>query len=108
MSINKVILLGHLGNDPETKHFDKGQITRISLATTETYINQRNEKVTDTEWHTVIFRNKTAEVVEKHLKKGSKISVEGKIKTRSYEQDGDKRYITEVIADSFTFEDNKQ
>ena len=108
MSINKVILLGHLGNDPETKKFDNGQVSKVSLATTKTYKNRNNERVTDTEWHNLIFSGKTSELAEKFLKKGMKISVDGEIKTRSYEVNNEKRYVTEIVVLSFTFEDSAQ
>lgn len=99
---NKVILVGHLGNDPETIHFDGGgQLTKASLATSETYTNRDGEKVTDTQWHNIVFRNKLSEIADKYLEKGNAILVEGKITTRSYEdRDGNKRYVTEINAQS--------
>lgn len=104
-TLNKVMLIGNLGKDPEIKTFEGGNsLARFPIATSETYTNkQSNEKVTQTEWHTIVLRRGLAEVAEKYLKKGDKIFVEGKIKTRSWEDDrGEKRYSTEIQADSMT------
>lgn len=105
MSINKVILLGHIGDAPKTTHFNDGQISTVRLATNSTYTNQNNEKVTETEWHTLVFRGKLSATAEQYFTKGLKIAVEGSLRTRSYEQNNEKRYVTEVIVSSFTFED---
>ena len=104
-SLNKVMLIGNLGKDPEIKTFEGGNsLARFPLATSETYTNrQTNERVTQTEWHTVVLRRGLAEVAEKYLHKGDKIFIEGKIKTRSWENDrGEKQYATEVHADNMT------
>lgn len=104
-TLNKVMLIGNLGKDPEIKTFEGGNsLARFPIATSETYTNkQSNEKVTQTEWHTIVLRRGLAEVAEKYLKKGDKIFIEGKIKTRSWEDDrGEKRYSTEIQADSMT------
>ena len=103
-SINKVILIGNLGKDPEVRHFENGgSLARFSLATSETYTNKEtNEKVTQTEWHTVVTRGGLAsKVVEPYLKKGNSVYIEGKLRTRSWEdKDGVTRYTTEVLCDS--------
>ena len=104
-SLNKVMLIGNLGKDPEIKTFEGGNsLARFPLATSETYTNrQPTERVTQTEWHTVVLRRGLAEVAEKYLHKGDKIFIEGKIKTRSWENDrGEKQYATEVHADNMT------
>lgn len=102
MSINKVILIGNVGKDPEVKHFDSNSAkANFSLATSETYTNKSGEKVTTTEWHNIVCWGGLATVAENYIRKGSQIYVDGKIKTRSYDApDGTKRYITEINADS--------
>jgi single-strand DNA-binding protein len=97
---NRVQLIGHLGNDPEIKTFDgKKTMARFSVATNETYKKESGEKVTETQWHNVVAWNGTAKIVEKLLKKGSEVALEGKLTSRSWEdKDGTKRYITEVVA----------
>jgi single-strand DNA-binding protein len=105
--LNKVMLIGNLGNEPEVKTLEGGtKVARFSLATTESYTNKEGGTITETEWHTIIAWRSLAEVVEKYLRKGSTIYVEGKIKTRSYEDKaGTKRYVTEIIADSMVMLD---
>jgi single-strand DNA-binding protein len=100
--INKVILLGHVGKDPEIRHLDNDRsVARITLATNETYRNRNGEKITNTEWHNVVAWRNLAELAEKYIKKGSLIYIEGKIHTRSWDdKDGNKRYSTEVEADN--------
>ncbi|MFO8087166.1 MAG: single-stranded DNA-binding protein [Bacteroidales bacterium] len=103
--VNRVILLGNLGADPEVKTFDDGnKIIRLSLATNETYKNRNGDKVSSTEWHNVIVRRQgLAEVVEKYLKKGNQIYVEGRIKTRKWQdKEGNNRYTTEILMDNMT------
>lgn len=97
-SLNKVILIGNTGKDPETKTFDGGRtLVRLPLATSETYKNQNGEKVTQTEWHSLQLWGRVGEIAERYVKKGDKIMVEGQIKTRSWETDsGEKRYSTEI------------
>jgi len=99
--INKVILLGNVGKDPEVKYFDnESSVANFSLATSETYTNKNGEKVTNTEWHNVQAWRGLAKVVEKYVKKGDLIYIEGRIKTRSYDdKDGNKKYVTEILAD---------
>lgn len=104
-SLNKVMLIGHLGDEVKMHYFEGGNsIGRFPVATNETYTNkQTNEKVTTTEWHNVVVKNKLAEICEKYLSKGDRIYVEGKIKTRQWEQDGIKRYTTEIHVVDMTF-----
>ena len=102
MSVNKVILLGYTGKDPEVKDVAGTKVANLSLATTEKgYTLQNGIQVPDrTEWHSLIFWKGLAEVVEKYVRKGSQIYIEGKIKTRQYEdRTGSKRYVTEIFVD---------
>ena len=102
--VNKVMLIGRLGADPEAKHFDNGNvITNISIATSEKYKDRNGEVVEKTEWHKVVMKGKSAEVVEKHFSKGSQIYVEGKLETRSYDSNGETKYVTEVVCWNFAF-----
>ena len=103
-SVNKVILVGNLGKDPEVKKFDSGiKNASFSLATTEKYKNKSGEMVSNTEWHNIVVWGALSDVAEKYLRKGSQIYLEGKIKTSSWEdKSGAKRYKTEIYADSFT------
>jgi single-strand DNA-binding protein len=102
-TLNKVMLIGNLGADPEVRRFEDGNaLARISLATSETYTNREGQKVTQTEWHMVVFRRGLADVIEKYVKKGDKLYVEGKIKTRKWEENGQPRYSTEIHADNMT------
>ncbi len=102
MSVNKAIILGHVGKDPETKHFDNGQITNFSMATTERgFTTKAGVKVEDrTSWHNISVRGGLAKVAEQYVKKGDQLYVEGKIITRSYDKDGEKRYATEIQVDN--------
>ena len=101
MAVNKVILIGNLGKDPEVHHLDSGVATaKFSLATSETYKNKNGEKITTTEWHNIVLWRGLAEVAEKFLKKGNQVYIEGKIKTRTWDdKEGNKRYTTEIIGD---------
>jgi len=97
--MNKVFLCGHVGQPPEVKTFEGGnKVALFSLATNESYRNKDGEKVTQTEWHKVQAWGKLAGIVEQYVDKGSNLLIEGKIKTRSYDKDGEKRYITEIVA----------
>lgn len=100
--VNKVILLGHLGKDPESFTFENGvKKVSFSLATTESYKDKEGNRVDQTEWHNIVMWRGLADVAEKYLKKGSQIYVEGKIKTRAWDdKDGNKRYTTEIFADN--------
>lgn len=101
MSVNKVILVGNVGRDPEVRHLDKGvAVARFSLATTENYTAKTGEKVSNTEWHNIVAWRGLAEVVEKYVKKGSQLYIEGRLRTRDYDKDGVKHYTTEINADT--------
>lgn len=103
MSINKVILVGNVGKEPVIRYFDKGVAkATFPLATSESYTNQQGETITTTEWHNIVLWRAMAEVAEKSVKKGSQLYIVGKIKTRSYvDKDGNNKYITEILADTF-------
>ncbi|MFN8698579.1 MAG: single-stranded DNA-binding protein [Flavobacteriales bacterium] len=103
-SVNKVILIGNLGRDPESKTFDNGgMIVNLNLATSETYKNQAGEKETKTEWHRlVIKRPQLCEIAMKYLKKGMSIYAEGKLVTRQWTKDNVTQYTTEVVVEEFT------
>ncbi len=99
--INKVVLIGHLGQDPEVKHLESGvAVANFSVATKEIYKDKNGEKVTQTEWHRVVMWRGLAEVAEKYLNKGELVYIEGRLRTRSWDdKDGNKRFTTEVFAD---------
>ena len=109
-TINKVILIGNLGDDVKMHYFDdKNSIGRFPIATSESYTNKTTgEKVTTTDWHNIVVRNKLAEICEKYLNKGDKVYVEGKLKNRQWEQDGIKRYSTEIQVNEMTFLSTKK
>ena len=102
--VNKVILVGNLGKDPEVRYLDSGvAVANFSLATTESYKNKEGERVNQTEWHNIVLWRGLAEIAEKYLKKGSSVYIEGKIKNRKWEdKDGNTRYNTEILADNMT------
>ena len=102
--VNKVILVGNLGKDPEVRHLDSGvAVANFSLATTESYKNKQGERVNQTEWHNIVLWRGLAEVAEKYLKKGSSIYIEGRIKTRKWEdKEGVTKYTTEILGDNMT------
>jgi single-strand DNA-binding protein len=102
MSVNKVILVGNVGKDPETRYLEGGTaVCSFPLATSETYRNRDGEKITNTEWHNVVLWRGLAEVAEKYVKKGSQLYIEGRIRTRSWDdRDGNKRYTTEIVGDN--------
>ena len=104
-SLNKAMLIGHLGDEVKMHYFEGGNcIGRFPVATNESYTNkQTSERITTTEWHNVVVRNKLAEICEKYLSKGDRVYVEGRIKTRQWEQDGVKRYTTEIHATEMNF-----
>lgn len=101
MSVNKVILVGNVGKDPEVRHLDAGvAVANFPLATSETYTAKNGEKVTTTEWHNIVLWRGLAEVAEKYVVKGRQLYIEGRIRTRSYDdQNGVKKYITEIYGD---------
>lgn len=110
MSINKVILIGNLGNEPEVKTFTNGdKITTASIATSERWTDKNTgEKKEQTEWHRVVFSNRLADVAEQYLHKGSKVYIEGKIKTRKWQdQNGQERYSTEIRAENLQMLDSR-
>lgn len=96
---NKVQLIGNAGSNPEIKTFSEGKkLARLTIATNESYYNDKGEKVTDTQWHTVTAWGKTAEIIEKYVTKGKELAIEGKLTHRSYDdKNGEKRFITEVV-----------
>lgn len=101
MSVNKVILVGNVGKDPEVRHLDSGvAVANFPLATSESYNAKSGERVTNTEWHNIVLWRGLAEVAEKYVTKGRQLYIEGRIRTRSYDdKDGNKRYITEIYGD---------
>ncbi|MBM1104850.1 single-stranded DNA-binding protein [Aurantibacter crassamenti] len=110
-TLNKVMLIGHLGDEVKMHYFEGGNsIGRFPVATNENYTNkQTGEKVTNTDWHNVVVRNKAAEICEKYLSKGDKIYVEGRLKTRQWQgEDGNTRYATEVHVQDFKFLSTKR
>ena len=100
-SVNKVILVGNLGRDPETRYMpDGGAVTNVSIATTDTWKDKNGEKQEKTEWHRVAFFGKLAEIAGEYLRKGSQVYVEGRLQTRKWQdKDGQDKYSTEIIAD---------
>lgn len=107
--INKVILVGNVGQDPETRYMPNGNaVTNITLATSETWKDKNTgEQQERTEWHRVTFYQRLAEIVAEYVKKGSKLYVEGRLQTRSWEQDGIKRYATDIIANEMQMLDSR-
>lgn len=101
MSVNKVILIGNVGADPEIRHLDNNvAVANLRLATSESYTAKNGERVTTTEWHNVVLWRGLAELAEKYIRKGKQIYVEGRIRTRSWDdKDGQKRYTTEIFTD---------
>ena len=103
--VNKVILVGNLGKDPEVRHLESGvMVANFTLATSESYKDRNTgERKQVTEWHNVVLWRGLAEIAEKYLKKGNQVYIEGKLRTRSWnDQDGNTRYTTEVVADNMT------
>jgi single-strand DNA-binding protein len=100
-SVNKVILVGNLGRDPETRYMPEGgAITNVSIATTEVWKDKNGDKQEKTEWHRVAFFGKLAEIAGEYLKKGSQVYVEGRLQTRKWQdKDGADKYTTEIVAD---------
>jgi single-strand DNA-binding protein len=103
MSINKVILVGNVGRDPEIRYLESGVAKcTFTLATSESYKNKNGEKVTNTEWHNIVIWRELAKAAETYVKKGMQLYIEGKITTRSYnDKDGNPKKITEIVADTF-------
>lgn len=105
MSVNKVILVGNVGKDPEVRHLESGAtVARFPLATNETYTDKSGKKVTQTEWHNIVVWRGLADIAEKYVRTGKLLYVEGRIRSSSYEdKDGNKRYTTEILCESFKF-----
>ena len=115
MAVNKVILVGNVGKDPETRYLDENTpVCKFPLATSEVYRNRDGEKVEQTEWHNIVLWRGLAKVAEQYVKKGSQLYIEGRIRSRSYDdKDGIKRYITEIVGDNMQMlgrrqDDNQQ
>jgi single-strand DNA-binding protein len=108
--INKVILVGNLGKDPEVRHLEGGAVVaKFPLATSESYKTKDGQRIDQTEWHNIVMWRGLAESAEKYLRKGSLVYVEGKIRTRSWDdKEGNKRYSTEIIADTMTMLSSKR
>ena len=107
--VNKVILVGNLGNDPEVRYMPNGNaVANVSLATSETWKDKNTgDQQEKTEWHRVVFFNRLAEIVEQYVKKGTKLYIEGRLQTRSWEQDGVKRYTTEIVGNEMQMLDSR-
>ena len=108
--INKVILVGNVGGDPETKYMPSGgAVTNLSIATSESWKDKQTGQPQErTEWHRVVFFNRLAEIASEYVRKGSKLYVEGSLRTRQWEQDGVKRYSTEIVASQMQMLDSRQ
>lgn len=103
LSINKAILIGHLGKDPEIRYMPNGdQVAQISIATTEKWKDKNGEKQERTEWHRIVMYRKLAEIAGQYLKKGRSIYIEGRIQTQKYtdKKDGIERYVTQIVAET--------
>ena len=103
--VNKVILIGNVGKDPETRYLEGGAtVTRFPLATSEVYKNKAGEKIENTEWHNIVLWRSLAEIADKFVKKGSQLYIEGRIRTTSYDdKEGNKKYFTEIVGDVMRF-----
>jgi single-strand DNA-binding protein len=102
--VNKVILVGHVGRDPEVKYLEGGlAVAKFSLATTEYYKNKEGKKIEQTEWHNIVMWRQLAELAEKYVRKGSLLYLEGKLRHRSYGEENNKKYITEVLVETMNF-----
>lgn len=103
MSVNKVILIGRLGKDPETRYMPNGEaVTNATLATSENWKDKSGEKQEKTEWHNLVFYRRLAEIAGEYLKKGSQVYIEGKLQTRKWEKDGVTRYTTDIVVNEMT------
>lgn len=100
MEVNKIFLLGRTGKDPEVKTIGDAKCAQFTLATSERYKDRNGEMQENTDWHNIVCWRRTADIVEKYVKKGSQLFIEGKVKYRSYETDrGEKRYVTDIVAE---------
>ena len=102
--VNKVILLGNVGNDPKVRHLDNGKsVANFSIATSESYKDKQGQKVDNTQWHNIVLWSPLAEIAENYLKKGNQVYIEGKLTTRSYQdKQGVTKYITEIVGRDLT------
>ena len=107
--VNKVILVGNVGNDPEVRYMPNGNaVANVSVATSDSWKDRNTgDQQERTEWHRVVFFNRLAEIVEQYVKKGTKLYLEGRLQTRSWEQDGAKRYSTEIVANEMQMLDSR-
>tara|TARA_B100001564_G_scaffold350518_1_gene355097 strand:- start:591 stop:1010 length:420 start_codon:yes stop_codon:yes gene_type:complete len=106
--VNKVILVGNVGSDPECREGGSGAIANLSVATSDTWKDKNTgEQQERTEWHRIVFFNRLAEVVRDYVKKGTKVYLEGRLQTRSFEQDGVQKYSTEIVANEMQMLDSK-
>ena len=107
--INKVILVGNLGRDPETRYMPSGgPVTNISIATSKSWRDRESGEQRDrTEWHRIVFFNRLAEIANEYLKKGSKVYIEGELRTQQWERDGQKHYTTEIVANEMQMLDSR-
>ncbi|MFV8670698.1 single-stranded DNA-binding protein [Ralstonia pseudosolanacearum] len=109
-SVNKVIIVGNLGADPETRYMPSGDaVTNIRVATTDRYKDKASGEMREaTEWHRIVFFGRLAEIAGEYLKKGSQVYVEGRLKTRQWEKDGQKQYSTEIVAEQMQMLGSRQ
>lgn len=106
--MNLAIVHGHLGQDPEHRHFENGgQVVNFSVATNESFTNKQGERIEKTEWHRVVFSGNIASVIARDFKKGSRIIVHGKMRTRSYTSNNELKYVTEIVGREFFYVDKK-
>lgn len=103
MSVNKVILLGRVGKEPEIRQVGDNKVANFSIATSEKFKDKSGNKVENTEWHNVVFWGKQAELIEQYVHKGDELYIEGSIKTETYEKDGEKRYAVKIKGSVITF-----
>jgi len=109
MSVNKVILVGNVGKDPEVKYLEQDvAVAKFTLATSESYKAKNGERVETTEWHNIVLWRGLAKVAEQYVKKGSKLFIEGKITHRQYEQDGVTKFFTEIVGNNMVMLDSKK
>lgn len=99
--MNQAILIGRLGKDPETRHFDNSQVTNVSLATSRKYTDKQGNRQEITQWHNLVLRGKQSEIAEKYLTKGAQIAATGEITYRSWESEGQTKWITEIVVRNF-------
>lgn len=108
MAVNKAILIGNVGRDPEVKYIDQDTpVARFTLATTESYRGKNGERVETTEWHNIVLWRGLAKIAEQYVKKGSRLYIEGRITHRQYEKDGTTKYFTEIVANNMVMLDNR-